>query len=307
MARTVEDAAIMFGALEGKAPDDHDPDTKKCTPPANNDYRPFLDANALRGARIGIPRAFYFDRFTVPGTQQARGGLNAAQTAAMNEAIDILRKAGADIVDPADIPSVVTRDTTQNLLYWNTCGGSDGRKGHNADCSIDFAYGMKRDFNAWLASLGAAAPFKTLTDLRWFNIDHAAENSMKYGQSRLDISDEIDLVADKARYDADRAKDIALGGTNGIDAAMKAQRLDALLFPGANGAAIAARPGYPTVIVPFARVPNAPNPPFPQGFDAKPVPFGVSFTGTACSEPKLISLAFAFEQATKRRVPPELP
>jgi len=66
----------------------------------------------------------------------------------------------------------------------------------------------------------------------------------------------------------------------------------------------AARPGYPTIIVPFAKVPNAPMTPFPDGFDAKPAPYGVSFTGMACSEPKLLSLAYSFEQATKRRVPP---
>jgi amidase len=89
---------------------------------------------------------------------------------------------------------------------------------------------------------------------------------------------------------------------------MKANNLDALLFPGASGAAIAAKPGYPTVIVPFALVPNAPSgpngTPFPDGFNARPSPFGVSFTGMACSEPKLLELAYAFEQATKRRVPP---
>ena len=77
-----------------------------------------------------------------------------------------------------------------------------------------------------------------------------------------------------------------------------------LIAPGAGGAAIAAKPGYPTVIVPFGLVPNDPKPPFPDGFDAKPAPFGVSFTGTACSEPRLIELAYGFEQATKRRVPP---
>jgi amidase len=97
--------------------------------------------------------------------------------------------------------------------------------------------------------------------------------------------------------------DIALAGTHGIDEAMEANRLDALLFPGANGAAIAAKPGYPTVIVPFGMVPNAGQ--FPEGFNAKPAPFGVSFTGRACSEPRLIELAFGFEQATKRRRPPQ--
>ena len=114
----------------------------------------------------------------------------------------------------------------------------------------------------------------------------------------------MDLVVDKARYDADRKKDIELAGTHGIEEVMKAQRLDALIFPGASGAAIAARPGYPTVIVPFGRIPNSPTPGLPGGFDAKPAPFGVSFTGLSCSEPRLIALAYAFEQATRRREPP---
>ncbi|HWT82087.1 MAG TPA: hypothetical protein VN648_25155 [Candidatus Methylomirabilis sp.] len=85
-----------------------------------------------------------------------------------------------------------------------------------------------------------------------------------------------------------------------------AQHLDALVFPAASGAAIAARPGYPTVIVPFGMVPNSPRQPFPNGFNAKPAPFGVSFTGLPCSEPRLIELAYAFEQATKRRIAPPL-
>ncbi len=306
MARTVEDAAIMLGALESPAPDPNDPATRVCKPPANRDYRPNLKRDALKGARIGIPRAFYYEPFTVPGTTTPRGGMSPAQTAAMTEAIAVLKKEGAVIVDPANIPSVTTPDTLHNLLYWNTCSGVENRKGHNAACSIDFAYGMKRDFNTWLASLGSAAPFKTLTDLRWFNIANAARGSMKYGQSLLDISDEMDLVADRAKYDADRAKDIDLGGAHGIDAVMQSEQLDALLFPGANGAAISAKPGYPTVIVPWARVPNTQGPAFPPGFDPQLVPFGVSFAGSACSEPRLIELAYSFEQATKKRVAPVL-
>jgi amidase len=85
---------------------------------------------------------------------------------------------------------------------------------------------------------------------------------------------------------------------------MKAQQLDALLFPGGTGASIASKPGYPTVIVPFGLVPNSPTPAFPDTFEARPAPFGVSFTGMACSEPRLLELAYAFEQATKRRIPP---
>jgi amidase len=114
----------------------------------------------------------------------------------------------------------------------------------------------------------------------------------------------MDVDAGRARYEADRAKDLRLAGAEGIDAVLKEKNLDALLFPGATGAAAAAKPGYPSVIVPFGMVPNAPKEPFPKGFNAKPAPFGVSFTGTVCSEPRLIELAFAFEHATKRRVPP---
>ena len=148
---------------------------------------------------------------------------------------------------------------------------------------------------------------RTLAELIAWNTAHQKAGAIKYGQSNLDISDEIDLEKDRARYEADRAKDIKLGATHGIDEVMKAQRLDALLFPAASGASIAAKPGYPTVIVPHAMVPNAPpSAPFPDGFNAKPEPYGVSFTGMACSEPRLIELAYAFEQATKKRIAPPL-
>jgi amidase len=91
---------------------------------------------------------------------------------------------------------------------------------------------------------------------------------------------------------------------DGIDAVMKRERLDALMFVGSAGSAVAAKPGYPTIIVPFGFVPNAPQPPFPPAFEAKPAPLGISFTGGACSEPRLIEIAYAFEQATKGRTPP---
>ena len=304
MAKTVTDAAIMLGVLESASLDSNDPATTKCTPPAGRDYTRFLNANGLRGARIGIPRAFYYDKTTPPGAKEPRGGLNADQTKVINDAIAVLKQQGAVIVDPADIPSVVDKDAKSNLLLWNTCSGAMDAKGKDADCSVDFKYGMKRDFNKWLATLGSSAPVKSLSELRQWNITHTKAGAIKYGQSNLDVSDEMDLEADKARYEIDRAKDIALGGTHGIDEVMKAERLDAIVFPGSSGAAIAAKPGYPTVIVPFGMIPNAPTPAFPEGFNAKPAPYGVSFTGMACSEGRLLELAFAFEQATKRRVAP---
>jgi amidase len=249
----------------------------------------------------------------------------------MEEAIAALKAQGAIVVD-VDIPSVVATDPNDNLLL--------------SGQSIVLNYGMKRDFNKWLTSLGAAAPVKTLTELREWNTAHEKMGTLKYGQSQLDASDKIDLENDRAKYEEDRARDIRLGGTTGIDAALKANNLDALLFPGAASAGIASKPGYPTVLVPFGMVPNTPGTlggggggggrgdappaapgtapagaapsgaptgegrggtppaPFPPGFEAKPQPYGVGFTGTACSEPTLLRLAYAFEQATKKRTPP---
>jgi amidase len=304
MAKFVADAALLLGAMEGTSPDPNDEATNRCTPPANRDYTPHLKADGLKGARIGIPRAFYYAQTTPPGSTEARGGLNPEQMKVMEAAIDVLTAQGATIVDPADIPSVVDPNPKNNLLTWNICSGAESARGKDENCSIVFKYGMKRDFNAWLASLGDAAPLKTLTDLRNFNTANTARGTIKYGQSQLDISDEMDLGRDRQRYEADRARDVALSATHGIDEVMKAQNLDALLFPAASGAAIAARPGYPTVIVPFGTVPNAPTPPLPNEFEARPGPYGVSFTGMACAEPRLIELAYAFEQATRRRVPP---
>jgi amidase len=235
---------------------------------------------------------------------EARGGLNAEQAKVMAEAISILKEQGAIIVDPADIPSVVDKDEAKNFLRWPVCSGTDGSKGKDAACSVVFKYGMKRDFNKWIASLGPAAPVKSLTALRDWNLAHRNAGALKYGQSQLDISDEMDVEADRARYEADRAKDLLLSGAHGVDEIMRSKRLDAILFPAQTGALMSARPGYPTVIVPFAMVPNAPTPPISVEFGAKSAPFGVSFAGTACSEPRLIELAYAFEQATRRRVPP---
>ncbi len=304
MAKFVADTAVMLGAMEGSAADPNDSATTRCTPPPNRDYSVHLKADGLKGARIGIPRAFFYSQVTPPGASEARGGLNPDQTRVMSAAIEVLKAQGATIVDPADIPSVVDPDAKNNFLTWSVCSGAESARGKDDNCSIVFKYGMKRDFNTWLASLGAAAPLKTLSDLRKYNLANVARGTIKYGQSQLDISDEMDLQRDKARYEADRAKDLALAATHGIDAAMKAHNLDALMFPGASGAAIAAKPGYPTVIVPFGTVPNAPTPAFPSTFDARPTPYGVSFAGMACSEPRLIELAYAFEQATRRRVPP---
>jgi amidase len=318
MTRTVADAAIMLGALEGPSPDPNDPATTTCTPPPGRDYTKFLKVDGLRGARIGIPRAFYYDRITLPGDRPdtptgigttttitaGRGGLSPEQARVMQVAIGVLKQQGAILVDPADVPSFAAKDPKDNFAAWDFCSGAEHAKGKDQDCSVNFKYGMKRDFNAWLKSLGPSAPVKTLTELREWNRAHEKAGAIKFGQSRLDISDEMDLERDRARNDADHKKDWLLSRTNGIDGVLKAHNLDAILTPGGAGAGLAARAGYPIVVVPFALVPNAPTPPFPDGFNARPAPFGIGFTGTACSEPRLIELAYSFEQATKKRLPP---
>jgi amidase len=299
MTKSVMDAAIMLGALEGPVPDPNDAATKRCTPPPGRDYTRALRPDRLKNARIGIPRAFFYEGVVAGGATQPRGGLSLLQGGLMYQAIAALRDAGADIVDPANIPSVVDG----SFLAWGTCAGAGQRRKADQNCSVVLKYGMKRDFNAWLASLKSAAPVKTLAELIAWNTTHKAGGSIKYGQTLLEISDEMDPEADRARYEADRAKDVLLAATRGIDEVMKSERLDALLFPSSNGSAIAAKAGYPTVIVPFGTLTGTAAG-YPAGFVPRPQPYGVAFTGMACSEPRLLELAYAFEQATKKRVPP---
>ena len=123
MARTVTDAAILLGALEGATPDPNDAATKTCAPPPGRDYTRFLNPGGLKGARIGIPRAFFYDKLTLPGGKEPRGGLSAEQAKLMAEAIAVLKQQGAIIIDPADLPSVLSNDPKGNSLLWNTCAG----------------------------------------------------------------------------------------------------------------------------------------------------------------------------------------
>ena len=224
----------------------------------------------------------------------------------MADAIACSSARARSIVDPADIPSVVDADPASNFLLWNICRVRRHAKGSDADCSVVFKYGMKRDFNAWLRTLGPAAPVKTLTELREWNLAHAQRAARSSTASRSSTSPTRWTSRPTARATRPIGPRTSRSAArSGIDAVMKAHQLDALLFPGGerrrhrgparlsdrdravrHGAATRRRRAFPT------------------GFNAKPAPFGVSFTGMACSEPRLLELAYAFEQATKRRVPP---
>ncbi len=306
MTRSVSDAAILLGVLEGSAPDPNDPATGRCTPPPGNDYTAFLKADGLEGARIGVPRAWFINAHTLPGDTAPSGGIADDQKAMMAEAIAVLRAAGATVVDPADVPSALADAWESNVLVRGSCSRGPSFKGQDATCSVVLKYGFKRDFTGWIASLGAAAPVESLTELREWNIANATLGTLKYGQASLDISDEQDLnlAEDLRRYAADRAVDVRLAGPEGADAVLTQHNLDALIFAGSRGSSFLAKAGYPSVTVPFGLVANGSG--FPEGFTPKPAPLGVTFSGTACSEPRLLELAFAFEQATRRRRPPDL-
>ena len=191
MARTVTDAAIMLGALESAAPDPNDPATKTCTPPPGRDYTRFLKADGLKGARIGIPRAFFYDHVDLARTQwrrRRRSRRRRIRQRAQPRAGARHDRGDRDpqsskapiIVDPADIPSIVDQGSrTRTSPLWGQCSGLDQRaKARTADCSVVLKYGMKRDFNAWLATLGASAPVKTLTELR--AVEHHAHHRRRH-------------------------------------------------------------------------------------------------------------------------------
>lgn len=303
MAKYVADAAALLAAMEGTNNDDAN--TGVCPGPGAQGYTAHLRKDGLRGARIGIPRAFYFEPITPPGETLPRGGLREQQRATMRAAIAAMRAAGAEIVDPANIPSVVATQAQDNQLLFGNCYDLPQGKGGDSNCSVILKYGMKRDFNNWLDSLGDSRPVESLTALREFNQAHEDEGAIRYGQAQLDISDQMDVAADKERYLADRAKDIRLARTEGIDAALQTHRLDALLFPAWYGENIINKAGYPVIAVPFSEVPNVLDPAAPSNFSRRPIPFGVTFAGTACSEPRLIEIAYSFEQATRGRQAPQ--
>jgi amidase len=154
-------------------------------------------------------------------------------------------------------------------------------------------YEFKRDLNAYLARLPRNAPMKTLDDIVRFNLANASSGTIKFGQTQLVESNNIDLndpVA-KAAYEADRDNGIAISRQH-IDSVLQANSLDAILFFGNGSAGIGARAQYPSVAVPI-------------GYDpANGRPVGMTFLGTAFTEARLLALAFAYEQATLLWRPP---
>lgn len=253
LARTVTDAAILLGAIAGVDP--NDPATSTSEGKSFTDYTQFLDPDGLKGARIGVPRDFYWDSLT------------DEQKALMEKAIAQMESLGATIINE-NIP------TARELSNFN---------------SSVLTYEFKRDLNAYLSSLGPDAPVKTLADIIAFN-NANPEAALKYGQARA-LAAEATSDLDEPKYLEDRATDLRLSQDEGINFLKNKYNLDAILFPATTGAAIGAKAGYPSIIV-------------PDGYVSNGSPFGVTFLGTAYSEPTLLSLAYSYEQATKLRLPP---
>lgn len=273
IARTVTDAAILLGVLAGHDP--ADPATVACLTPGNcfNDYTRFLDKKALKGARIAVVTPF----------------IPASRLEQINAAIDVLRAEGAEVEFVDSFPAQL-----------GVCVSYPPPVG----CSTVLLYGQKRDLNAYLAAT-PGAPHGTLAEIIAFNSTHVPP--MKYGQAIFEAAEQLDVTpgsADTLRYEADLAEDRArsrgaldaiYNGPDGL--AGTEDDIDAILAAANFFAATPAKAGYPSITVPGGFLP--PTPPIEN-----PFPSGVTFSGPAFSEPILIGLAYAFEQATHHRQPP---
>ncbi len=268
MCRTLRDAAILLGALTGVDPDDSA--TAASTGKSQTDYVQYCDPNGLKGARIGVARKYF--------------GFNDAVDALMAQSLDLLKKQGATLVDPADIETLGKFDDTELQV---------------------FLYELKADLNAYLARL-TSAPVRTLKEIIEFNDRNRQKEMPYFGQDLFLKAETKGPLTDKAYLDA-LQKNHQLARTEGIDAIMDKHHLDALVAPtggpawltdlingdhsaggSSNAAAVA---GYPNINV-------------TAGFISG-LPIGISFFGRAWSEPTLIKLAYSFEQATKARQAPK--
>lgn len=253
MTRTVADTALLLGPLTGI--DNKDEATRSSEGKSYTDYTHFLDASFMTKARIGIPRYYFslIDEESLP---------------IIEKAIEVLRNAGATIIDPISIP--------------------------HEDAKMDIEvmrHEFKAGINAYLSQLPAEVPIHSLQDLIAYNKKHE-DVALKYGQNLLEWCEKTDGSLTDTIYLNARKRDIQITRTEGLDYVLDHYELDALLLPSDEGVDVAARAGYPVLTV-------------PAGYTSKG-PTGITFAGRAYSEPTLIKLAYGFEQATKYRVPPEL-
>ena len=270
MARTVRDAAIVLNAIAGI--DARDSATSFLSARQPVDYTRSLDANGLRGARIGVARTKFF-------------GYSDVTDKVINDAIDVMKRQGAVIVDPANI---------------ETAGKFD-------DSEFDvLLYEFKADLNAYLSSLGPRAPVKSLQEIIDFNDRHRAQEMPWFAQEIMVQAQAKGPLTEK-KYLDELAQDLKMSRTDGIDATMDKNKLDAIVAPTGgpawvtdllNGDHFSGASSTPAAVAGY------PNINVPAGFSHE-LPIGISFFGRAWSEPTLIKIAYAFEQATKHRRAPK--
>ena len=287
LTRTVRDAAILLNVLAARDP--ADPATRHLQRPA--DYTASLDNDGLKGARIGVP-----SDPTDPGNDVYMGKLAARPTAIVAQAIATLEDAGATIVR-ANMPTagwIGGPGTAMGILNRNPLSK---RKNEASHSSIVFMYELKHDLNLYLRDWARGTDVKTMTDIIAFNAAHA-DRALRFGQDLFLAAEATRGDLSELEYRSARAMDLLAAKTRGLDAYLEAHKLDAVLFSGATGAAIAAKAGYPSVQVPGG---------FTAGLDGKETPdypLGITFCGRAWSEPTLLRLAYAYEQASQMRRPP---
>ena len=291
LTRTVRDAAILLNVLA--AADPLDPATAELRRPA--DYTSFLDGDGLKGARIGVP-----SDPSDPANDFYYGALPQRAAAVMREAIAVLEREGATVVR-ANIPTegwIGGPGTEMAILNRNP---ESPTKNQAARRPIVFVYELKHDLNLYLRDWAAGTGMVSLADIIAFNAGNA-DRALRFGQDIFLAAEATRGDLSELEYISARQMDLRASRTLGLDAYMGEHRLDAVLFPAMSGAAIAAKAGYPSIQVPAGFIAGIGDKKTPD------YPYGATFTGRAWSEPILLRLAYAFEQATQaRRLPPGLP
>ena len=270
MARTVSDAAILLGAMAG--PDKRDPITKSSVKRGLTDYTPFLDANGLKGARIGVARTLF--------------GSDLRIARIMEQSLDVMKKAGAILIDVELKSSDAFGKTEMEVLLFE----------------------FKADLNAYLAAC-ADVPVRSMADVIKFNEENRARVLPYFGQERMEAAQEKGPLTSK-KYLAALEKNHRLARTQGINAVMTKRKLDAIVCPSGgpawmidpvNGDGIRT---WDMDSTSYAAVAGTPHITVPAGYIFG-LPVGISFFAKAWQEPTLIKLAYAFEQITKVRKPPQ--
>jgi amidase len=284
LTRTVRDAAVLLNVLA--ASDPLDPATEGLRRPA--DFTGGLAKDALKGARIGVP-----SDPADPANDVYYGSLAPPAAAVMAAAIVAIEDLGATIVR-ANMPTAgwIGGPGTE-IAILNRNRESPTRL-QPVRRPLVFVYELKHDLNLYLRDWAAETAMGSLADIVAFNEAHA-KRALRFGQDLFLAAATTRGDLSEPEYVSARQMDLRSARIQGLDAYMDRHRLAAVLFPGAAGASIAAKAGYPSVAVPAG---------FIGGDQTPEYPFGATFTGRAWSEPALLRFAYAFEQATRAGRPP---